>query len=223
MEEATRFELFVWWLLLSWATAGVSSAVASARVSYNRRCKPSWAPPAWLFGVVWPVLYTLIAWAAWRIRLLGVWVSGVNLTELVLALVLLFVLMLWNLVYNGIGSIVGGAVVVFASLGVAVATTVLFWAKDTLAGALLLPLDAWLAFALALNIAIAVCTERAKSENWGRAQQLSGQPWAAPSVPVRSSAPSTAWSTTQRSTPHSVHQPVQPYSAKNTPYFRNNF
>jgi tryptophan-rich sensory protein len=40
---------------------------------YSTLVKPSWAPPSWLFGPVWSVLYTIIAytfgtvfWKAWR-------------------------------------------------------------------------------------------------------------------------------------------------------------
>jgi tryptophan-rich sensory protein len=40
---------------------------------YSQLVKPAWAPPSWLFGPVWSVLYVLIAvsfavvfWLAWR-------------------------------------------------------------------------------------------------------------------------------------------------------------
>ncbi len=33
----------------------------NAQAWYATLIKPSWAPPAWLFGVVWPVLYVVIA------------------------------------------------------------------------------------------------------------------------------------------------------------------
>jgi translocator protein len=54
------------WLLLSLAAAGVG-AVASVRANifYQQLSRPEWAPPAWIFGPVWSVLYLLMAIAAW--------------------------------------------------------------------------------------------------------------------------------------------------------------
>ena len=28
---------------------------------YSQLIKPSWSPPSWLFGIVWPILYAIIA------------------------------------------------------------------------------------------------------------------------------------------------------------------
>ena len=33
----------------------------NTQISYKHLKKPTWAPPAWLFGPVWTVLYILIA------------------------------------------------------------------------------------------------------------------------------------------------------------------
>jgi translocator protein len=54
------------WILLSLAAAGVG-AVASVRANifYQQLSRPEWAPPAWIFGPMWSVLYLLMAIAAW--------------------------------------------------------------------------------------------------------------------------------------------------------------
>lgn len=44
-------------------------ASASAAEQYAGFVQPSWAPPSWLFGPVWTVLYVMIAvsgWLVWR-------------------------------------------------------------------------------------------------------------------------------------------------------------
>lgn len=56
------------WLLLTFAAAA-AGAVASANAGafYAKLTRPSWAPPAWLFGPVWSALYILMAVSAWLI------------------------------------------------------------------------------------------------------------------------------------------------------------
>ncbi len=43
-----------------------SLATGSSTQSYLAMQQPSWAPPPWLFGPVWTVLYVIIAFAGWR-------------------------------------------------------------------------------------------------------------------------------------------------------------
>jgi nitroreductase len=62
----------VLWLGLTYAAAAVGGA-ASARAGafYAELAQPAWAPPGWLFGPVWSLLYTLMgvaAWLVWRER-----------------------------------------------------------------------------------------------------------------------------------------------------------
>src|SRR5690349_13566540 len=56
------------WLVLSFIAAG-SGAVGSleAGAFYEQLVRPSWAPPQWLFGPVWTILYVLMGIAAWLV------------------------------------------------------------------------------------------------------------------------------------------------------------
>lgn len=49
------------WLLVAFAAAAVGGfASASAGEFYRELVRPSWAPPGWLFGPVWSILYALM-------------------------------------------------------------------------------------------------------------------------------------------------------------------
>ena len=44
-------------------------ASINARDFYAEIIRPSWAPPGWLFGPVWMILYTLMGVAVWHVWL----------------------------------------------------------------------------------------------------------------------------------------------------------
>ena len=60
----------VGWLLLTFAAAALGAiASVDAAVFYAELIKPSWAPPASVFGPVWSILYLLMGvsvWLVWR-------------------------------------------------------------------------------------------------------------------------------------------------------------
>src|SRR6478752_7455218 len=60
------------WLALTFMTAAIGAvASANAGAFYAQLVRPAWAPPAWVFGPVWSVLYLLMgvaAWLVWRSR-----------------------------------------------------------------------------------------------------------------------------------------------------------
>lgn len=58
------------WLLLCFATAFAGArATVSAGAFYQQLQQPVWAPPGFVFGPVWSLLYALMAVAAWRVSL----------------------------------------------------------------------------------------------------------------------------------------------------------
>src|SRR5215218_5154825 len=62
-----------WWGLAAFAAAVVvTAAIGTLAVSgtaeqYKALQQPDWAPPSWLFGPVWTVLYAMIAVAGWLV------------------------------------------------------------------------------------------------------------------------------------------------------------
>ena len=141
-------------ILLGLAVGAAGGAITSTSVDtwYAALEKPSFNPPNWVFAPVWTTLYVLMAIAAWRVwRLrdtpparpaLGLWAVQLALN------------LCWSFVFFG-ARMVGGALAEIGVLFVAIlATGALFWRVDRMAGALMVPYAAWVAFAMVLNAAI---------------------------------------------------------------------
>ncbi len=124
-------------------------AAGSAGSQYQRLDQPPFAPPSWLFGPVWTVLYVLVAVAAWLVWRREGW--GLALGAWVVQLVLNAA---WTPLFFGAG-LYGVALVEIVLLLVAVvATTVLFAPRSRPAALLMAPYLAWVAFASLLNASI---------------------------------------------------------------------
>ncbi|MFD9698877.1 TspO/MBR family protein [Lentzea sp. NPDC059081] len=143
-------------LLLFIAAVVVTAVVGSlfsvsAGDDYLALQRPSWAPPAWLFGPVWTVLYGLIAvsgWLAWR--------NGATRGELTLFGANLVLNALWTPLFFGLGWFgVAFAEIVVLWLTIVALVVVFSW-RSKVASALLVPYLAWVSFAGALNISIAM-------------------------------------------------------------------
>lgn len=139
------------WMVLCFACAA-SGAVASvnAKTFYSGLVQPAWAPPGWLFGPVWTTLFTMMAIAAWL-----VWrapaATSARRWALGLFVVQLAANALWSWLFFGWqqGGWAFAEVLVFWVL--IALTCAAFWRIRPLAGVLLLPYLAWVAFASYLN------------------------------------------------------------------------
>ena len=133
------------------AAIGARASVQAASF-YGQLQLPGWAPPAWVFGPVWSVLYLLMAIAAWQ-----VWRAGPSPAvrwALTLYAIQLVLNALWSWLFFGwqLGALsVADIVLLWAAI---VATALAFRRVRPAAAALLLPYLAWVSFALALNVAI---------------------------------------------------------------------
>ena len=141
------------WLLASFATGAIGGfASINAASFYGKLVQPSWAPPAWLFGPVWSVLFILMgvsAWLVWREH--GFRGAGAALT-LYAAQLVANALWTWLFFAWQLGAI---ALAEIALLWVLIAAAItMFWRLHRLAAILLVPYLAWVSFAAALNFAL---------------------------------------------------------------------
>jgi tryptophan-rich sensory protein len=145
------------WLayILSFATtllAALAGSAASIQAGsfYAGLNKPTWAPPASVFGPVWTVLYLMMAIAG------GMALSG-NASyrwPALLFVVQLALNALWSWTFfkweSGAGSMATIAVLwIFI-----VATTATFWRANAISGWLMIPYLGWVSFAAVLNAAV---------------------------------------------------------------------
>jgi translocator protein len=140
-------------LLACFATAAVGAlASIDAAGFYAQLVQPPWAPPAWLFGPAWTVLFLLMSVAAWL-----VWREhGTARARLALGLfgVQLVANALWSWLFFAwrLGGPAFAEVIVLWLL--IAATAWQFWRLHRLAALLLVPYLAWVAFASALNFTL---------------------------------------------------------------------
>lgn len=140
-------------LAVCFAAAAIGGlATQRAPDFYLSLSRPSWAPPASLFGPVWTVLYPMMAVAAWL-----VWkergFSGARGT-LTLFLVQLAFNALWSWLFFAWQEGALAQIEIVLLLVLIVLTIVAFWRVSKLAGALMLPYLAWVAYATALTFSL---------------------------------------------------------------------
>ena len=136
---------------LSFAAGGLGSLLGNTAF-YRELTRPAWAPPGWLFGPVWSVLYLAMGTAAWL-----VWRGDHGTTRrraLVAFAVQLVLNAAWTPVFFGLEQITVALVILLANVAAVVAMIVAFSRCSKLAAWLVAPLLAWVCFAAALNAAI---------------------------------------------------------------------
>ena len=139
------------WIALTFCAALTGFFIQPAGY-YASLVKPSWSPPAWVFGPVWTALYLMMAVAAWLVWRQGGWRA--QRAPLSLYLLQLALNALWTPVFFGLRS-PGLALVVIVSLGAAIVLTGrAFRPVSRVASWLLVPYLAWVVFAAALNFSI---------------------------------------------------------------------
>jgi translocator protein len=139
------------WLSLAFAAAAIGAiASVDAAAFYAQLSKPSWAPPATVFGPVWSVLYALMgiaAWLVWRLPGAKALALGVFCAQLAANALWSWLFFAWH---RGALS----AMEVLVLLALIAATIAAFWRISRLAALLLVPYLVWVSFASALTWAV---------------------------------------------------------------------
>lgn len=130
------------------AAVGGAGTAAGVRTWYPSLDRPSWRPPDKVFAPVWTVLYAanaVSAWLVWRADPKGSR-PAISLYGAQLALNAAWPLLFFGLKRPGL------ALIEIGLLWVAIATTVVVFARrHRVAALLLVPYLAWVTFALLLN------------------------------------------------------------------------
>jgi tryptophan-rich sensory protein len=127
-------------------------------VYYKALAKPNFAPPSWLFGVIWPILYLLMAIAAYII-----WIKRKEGKHTGKALALyIFQLMLnfaWPFVFFRLNLFGIAFLLIVFLLIIVLLTTISFLKHSKLAALLMVPYVIWLVYAAVLNYFIWLLNE----------------------------------------------------------------
>lgn len=148
MNHTKRKEIlgFIGWMFIVFIAASIGAAASiNAGSFYSQLVRPEWAPPAWVFGPAWTILYTLMGISAWLI-----WRS-VNFRTNHPALILFFLQLALNALWSWLffswhlGTL---AFVDIVLLLVLIAVMLFwFWRIKPLAGVLIVPYLLWVGFA----------------------------------------------------------------------------
>jgi translocator protein len=147
------------WLALAAFTAVVAVVSFVGNLStmsgmdgwYQDLDRPAWQPPDGVFGPVWGVLYVAIIVSGWL-----VW-KQVGLSRAHIPWVVQLVLNAgWSIVFFGLQSPNWAAVEIVLLLAAIAWTIIAFWPIHRVAAALLVPYLAWVSFATALTVYIAL-------------------------------------------------------------------
>ncbi len=118
---------------------------------YEQLSKPAFNPPNWIFGPVWTVLYVLIAMVGWRqfetdrsSTAMKLWWAQMGLN------------FLWSPTFFVLQLPWFAFVVIVALLAVIVMFIAQVRTSDRVSALAFLPYFAWVAFATALNLSIAI-------------------------------------------------------------------
>lgn len=140
-------------LMLLGILSGLMGGSGDSNRWYQSLAKPGFVPPGWLFGVVWPLLYILQAFAlALVLDARGASKRG----RAVMLFIIQFGLgLLWTPLFFAAHKVEAASWVALAMAVSALAAMLAFWRIRSKAGLLMVPLLLWLVFACVMTFSLA--------------------------------------------------------------------
>lgn len=156
----TNYVVIIGLMVLPLAVGGIASFLTSnAMIQFNAFNQPPLSPPAWLFSVVWTILYLLMGAASY---LLYKYVPAndaeatMRKAALVVYGVQLAINFAWSLVFFGAKAHWVAFAMLMVMWVLIIALVVMTFRMNKAAGWMLTPYLAWTTFAAYLNLMIAI-------------------------------------------------------------------
>lgn len=127
-----------------------ASLISRGFDSFEKINKPFLSPPAWLFPIVWTLLYIAMGYASYRVYEYGE-NKKIALIAYGLQLALNF---LWPLLFFKASEYFYALICLSALTAAVLITAILFFKNDSAAGYMILPYFVWCCFALYLNYGV---------------------------------------------------------------------
>ena len=152
-EKPVTWRSLVVLLIITLGLAGISAFLTRNSMDiYQELTLPPFAPPGWVFPVVWSILYPTMAVATWfylRAR------PPQPLPAIALYFVQLLVNVIWPILFFVQKALGLSFVWLLLLWALALTVCLYFYSHSKLAGGLFIPYLMWLAFAAVLNFSIA--------------------------------------------------------------------
>lgn len=151
--NATLLALLALVIVYTAAFVGNMATMPSIPTWYATLNKPFFNPPNWIFGPVWAILYSLLAFSLWRV--LRVFKTSPDAPRAVLVFAIQMILNpLWSIVFFYFHAPLPALFVVVA-LEISILAMIFSFARvDRIAAMIQWPYAAWVGFATLLNAAI---------------------------------------------------------------------
>jgi len=149
-----KLKTFITAVFIPLAVGALSAlATGGSMANFALINKPPLSPPAWLFPVVWTILYILMGIASYLVITSGADSQKIKKAISFYAIQLVFNFF-WSIIFFNLEMYFFAAVWLVALFILVIYTTVLFYDISKNAAYLMIPYIIWLAFALYLNIGI---------------------------------------------------------------------